>query len=44
VPSDPLAKLTRSVQFYDSVVILEKGPFVVKTSRSIPEIPGQKVW
>jgi hypothetical protein len=44
VPTDPLAQLTRSIQFYDSMVVLEKGPFVKKVYRSIPEIPGQKVW
>lgn len=38
------AAATRAIHVFDSVVILEKGPFVVKSSHSIPHVEGQMVY
>ena len=43
VASD-ISKITRSVHFYDSIVVLEKGAFLMKQARSIPLIAGQTIW
>ena len=44
MPSSQASKLTRSITFYDGVVVLEKGPFVTKASHSIPFIEGATIW
>lgn len=44
LPTSEIGRLTRAVHFYDSMVVVEKGAFIAKTSRSIPEVPGGKVW
>lgn len=42
--SSEVSRLTRGVHFHDSIVVVEKGPFLVKRSTSIPFIPGQTIW
>ena len=44
LPCSDIGHLTRAVHFYDSMVVVEKGSFIAKRSRSIPEVPGQKIW
>ena len=44
MPTSEIARMTRGVHFYDSMVVLEKGPFVVKQGRSIPFVEGQTIW
>ena len=44
LPASDISKLTRAVHFYDSIVVLEKGAFLVKESRNIPSIPGEIIW
>lgn len=44
LPLSDIGRLTRSVHFYDSIVVVEKGAFIAKTSRSIPFIAGQTIW
>ena len=44
LPASDISKVTRAVHFYDSMVVVEKGAFLSKTSRSIPSVPGQKIW
>lgn len=44
LPCSEIGRLTRAVHFYDSIVVVEKGAFLVKQSRSIPHVPGQKIW
>lgn len=44
LPRSDIARATRSVHFYDSIVVLEKGATLVKQARSIPFIPGQTIW
>lgn len=44
IAESPAAAVTRAIHIFDSVVIFEKGPFVVKSSHSIPHVPGQQVY
>ena len=44
LPSSEISRLTRSVHVYDSMVVIEKGAFLVKQGRSIPLVPGQTIW
>jgi hypothetical protein len=44
LPCSEIGRLTRAVHFYDSLVVVEKGAFIVKQSRSIPLIPDQTIW
>ena len=44
IAESPAAAVTRAIHIFDSVVILEKGPFVVKSSHSIPHVEGQQVY
>lgn len=43
LPSSPLSKLVRSVHFYDSIVVVEKGAPFEQVSLSIPKSDGF-VW
>ena len=44
LPRSDIARLTRAIHFYDSMVVVEKGAFLAKQSRSIPFIAGQTIW
>ena len=44
MPSSEVGRCTRSIAFYDSIVVLEKGPFLNKASMSIPFVEGQTIW
>ncbi len=44
MPASPISLMTRGVHFHDSIVAIEKGPFLSKTGRSIPLVEGQTIW
>ncbi len=44
IPLSDIGRMTRSIQFYGSVVVVEKGAFLAKQDRSIPTVEGQPVW
>ena len=44
IPSSEISQMIRAIHFYDSICVLEKGPFLRKHAQSIPFIPDQTIW
>ena len=44
LPESEFGKITRAIHIYDSIVVFEKGPFLVKKPLSIPFIEDQTIW
>lgn len=44
MPTSDIAPMVRGIAFHESVVVVEKGPFIDKRERSIPHVPGQTIW
>jgi hypothetical protein len=44
IPTSEVAAVTRSVSFFKSIVVLEKGASIVTSERSIPYVAGGTIW
>lgn len=44
LPASDISSLIRGLHFHESVVVIEKGPFLDRKERSIPVVEGQKIW
>lgn len=44
MPQSDISRMVRGISFHESVVVVEKGPFVDKAERSIPHVSGKTIW
>jgi hypothetical protein len=44
LPSSPISKATRGLHFYESIVVIEKGPFIATQEHSIPAVDTGTIW
>ena len=44
MPRSDISQMIRGVSFHESIVVIEKGPFIDKRERSIPLVAGQTIW
>lgn len=44
MPFSEISRVTRAINFYKSIVVVEKGAPIVVAERSVPFVPGGTVW
>lgn len=44
MPRSNISSMVRGIFFHQSIVVIEKGPFIDKRERCIPLVPDQTIW